>query len=108
MKFDLRGLVAPRLLGVGIICGLLGAAVDLDHLPRILTGKYIEPIYLIKGFFTHGDLHQGRPLHNLILIIACFVLLLAITLLMQYSVRSFAANFIAACKKTIDKYLKAE
>lgn len=94
-----------KLLGIGTLCGLFGVAVDLDHLPRILTGHYIQPVYLIKGFYDAGALNQGRPLHNLDLIIACLMLACMMTLLLQYNARTMARNVVTTARKAIAAYL---
>jgi len=102
MKFSLREMISPRLLCVGVICGIAGVMVDLDHVPNKIFHMRVNPIYLINNFYTDSlQMGWGRPMHNLVLVLALMTLACTMTLLFQYNVRIFAARSVDACKRAI-------
>jgi hypothetical protein len=102
MKFSLREIISPRLLCVGFICGIAGMMVDLDHVPNKVFNMHVNAIYLIKNFYTDSlQMGWGRPMHNLVLVLALMTFMCIMTLLFQYNVRIFAARSVDACKRAI-------
>lgn len=101
-KFLLREMPSLRLLLAGIICGIAGVMLDLDHVPSRIFHMRLTPIYLIPGFYVDKlQMGWGRPFHNLILVLACLTVIGTVTLLFQYHIRRLVAMSVNASKKAV-------
>jgi len=97
--------VRAKALIVGIIGGLAGVAIDIDHIPQYLFNMKIQPIFLIHGFFDRGGSYAwaGRAIHPLVLYI-CLAAFVCITgMLLQYSVRSTARSVAKSVVTTVQE-----
>lgn len=74
-----------RALLAGLLCGLAGVAVDVDHLYELFTDITPGPVFVIPGIFDgHHFSEPGRPLHALILYCCCGVIAYLGGLLLQH------------------------
>ena len=91
MGFDIRPGMGAKALITGIICGLAGVLVDIDHIPGYIFNISLGPVFMIQGFFD-GPMFSGigRPIHPLVLYISLAAFACIVGLLLQYSVRSTA------------------
>ncbi|WP_048198247.1 hypothetical protein [Methanocella arvoryzae] len=89
MGFDLRPRFGAKALIVGIICGIAGVLVDIDHIPLYIFNMRIGPVFLIPGFFDGPRFAGvGRSLHALVLYLSLATSTVIAGLLLQYSIRS--------------------
>jgi len=90
MELNLHLTVRARALLVGLLCGLAGVAVDVDHIYEHFTQIGLEPVFIIPGFFDgRGFTDPGRPLHSLIFYSCCVAIPCLGGLLFHHSLSTF-------------------
>ena len=113
MGFDLRLGLGAKALIIGIICGVAGVLVDIDHIPLYIFNVRIGPVFLIPGFFDGPRFAGvGRSMHALVLYLSLAAFALITGLLLQYSVRSTvkatAKSAVRAIQKAVGRVTAAE
>jgi hypothetical protein len=91
-----------KLLLAGIVSGLAGIAVDIDHIPEYIFNLKFGPVYLISGFFD-GPMFSGigRSIHALVLYLSLTAFTCIVVLLLQYSVRNAARSVAKSVTTTV-------
>ncbi len=104
MEFNWHLGVRAKALITGIVGGLAGVMVDVDHIPQYLFNIKLHPVFLIQGFFD-GPMFSGigRPIHPLVLYISLAAFVCIVGLLMQYSVRSAAKSVAKSVVTTVQR-----
>jgi hypothetical protein len=85
--------VRSRALLTGVLCGLAGMAVDVDHLPEYFLHIQIRALFVIPRFFDGPRFTvEYRPLHSVIFYISCAAVALIGGLLLRNSLISSAGR----------------
>ena len=102
MRSEIRLGTRAKLLLTGIVSGLAGVAIDIDHIPEYIFNLSLQPVFLINGFFDGPMfLGTGRPFHALMLYLSLTAFACIVVLLLQYSVRSTARSVAKSVTTTV-------
>jgi hypothetical protein len=101
MQSGLYRLLSLRALCVGIVCGLAGMVVDVDHIPQYIFNVGIGPLFTIPGLFDASSFISGRPIHPLVLYISGVTFACTGGLLLQHSVRVQVRKIVLVAKRAI-------
>ncbi len=85
-----------RPLLAGMLCGLAGMVVDLDHLPTVLGLKLVPPLNFL-------GLESERYLHSVVFAVGCIGIACAGGLLCA----AFLAEWLETRRKRLEKPLAA-